>query len=208
MLGIFQHKKEEYNRLILKSLAFGSKTTKQIGEYIYLNREERPKPKDNMENEVRTIVSIISRKGYRLEELKSKQYILQEKGFYNLTAKGMCVALTLFNTVSDIFPYFKSDSTMQVLKERIYEVPQIKSFVQAYLPEKTIASWFEFAKSPEYLQFLKDYANELISQGVDLDRMSENEFQTALYGKLLSRMINLEGLLKNFQRTQNEGVKP
>ncbi|MGC8999058.1 MAG: hypothetical protein ACP5JW_06680, partial [Candidatus Bathyarchaeia archaeon] len=75
MLGIFEGKKAENNKLILKSLVFGPKTTNQIAEYIYLNQKPQIKTKRTIKKEIRKIVSIIARKGSRLEELEAKQYI-------------------------------------------------------------------------------------------------------------------------------------
>lgn len=83
-LGIFQGKKKLYNTLILKSLATGSKTTKQIAEYLYDNGHEKG---TNRGNEVKKIYSVIDRAGGRLAELSIKGYIIRKNLLWGLSKK-------------------------------------------------------------------------------------------------------------------------
>lgn len=204
MLGIFQGKKEEYNKLILKSITTGPKTTKQVSEYIYLNRAEKPKPKDNKENEVRTIVSIVSRKKSRLEELESKNYIIHENNLWHLTNKGTCVALTLYDRVAEVYPHIQSElpsnSEMRAIMNRLHGVSR---FLDVMISKGKISRAVKFGTSISFFQAVKDSTNLLIQQGVDLDRASEQGFSAMLMGELIPYYMKLEELDK-FQ----EGVKP
>jgi hypothetical protein len=189
LLGIFQTKKAEYNKLILKSLVFSSKTTSQIAEYIYLNRKAQVKPKKVNKNEVKKIVSIISRKGSRLEELESKQYIKRENGLWCLTLKGSCVALTLFDDMNEFLPYVQSklDLGFSDLAEKLHEVPIIKALVSKEELNRMLN-----VVSPKWVLTVRECTNQLIKQGLDLDNIKEKEFELILTAKLASYYTNVE----------------
>lgn len=180
-LGIFQTKKREYNELILKSLVFGAKTTNQIAEYVYLNRKSIVQTKVNR-NEVKTIVSIISRKQSRLEELESKGYIFRKDNLWNLTLKGLGVALTFFDSLELIYPKVKPllHSTVQDFAKQIDKNPTLPAILSLGSIEG--AKLFE---SPQFLQLLKDLTNELMRQGLDLDQISKENFFATLAGRIL-----------------------
>jgi hypothetical protein len=197
LIGIFQGKKEEYNKLILKALVSGRKTTKQLAEYIYLNRKQKPKPIEHASNEVKTLVSIISRKDSRLSELEDKNYIKREKNLWDLTTKGFPVALTLFNSISEILPYVEFESLSKML-DKIHEIPVI----DAFLSNKKLKEIENLGKSPQFLQHMKDCTNELISKGSDSDTMSLEEFNI----HLVSKVSYL--LLKDMGAFGVEGVRP
>jgi nucleoside diphosphate kinase len=187
MLRIFQTKKAEYNELVLKSLVFGPKTTNQIAKYIYLNRKAQIKPKKVDKNEIKKIVSIISRKNSRLEELQKYHYICRKNALWHLTHKGFPVALTRFDSINDIIPYIKPDSDLTELGMKIYEASPI---IQMLVTKDTFIKWCQFAKSPEYIMTIREYTNELIKQGVNIDDMSEAEFRTLLSIKLVRYFTN------------------
>lgn len=184
MLGIFRTKKAQNNKLILKSLATGPKTTTQIAEYIYLNRSAVPLKKLN-KNEVKTLVSIISRKDSRLDELEAKDYIFQENNLWQLTTKGLSVALTQFNSIMEVFPYIDLGSSFETIQKQLYELPIIELIFKTSVKREIFDGVFNFGKSPEYLQFVKDFTNELIAKGVDLDNTGNDEFVALLIGKLI-----------------------
>lgn len=211
MIGIFETKKAENNKLILKSLIFGDKTTRRIAEYIYHNRTEKPKLKDNIENEVRGIVSIISRKKSRLEELEHKAYISREHNLWRLTSKGLGVALTQFNNVLEIFPYVKTDFDINGFERAFYQT-RIGKVVRKDNPSFNLRKILNVGKSPEFLQFWKDYTNELMALGVDLDRMSEGEYKRLVANKSLEHffkreLAEIDRLSKKVDKfMENEGV--
>lgn len=191
MIGIFQGKKKEYNELILKSLLSGPKITKQIAEYVYSNRKERSIT-ERRGNEVKKIISTISKKDSRLEELKNKNYIFQEDGLYKLTIKGKAVALTLVDSVYDVMPY--------IIEEHKNSIPEalqlIKAnpFLKRLLRQEMLREIVHIASTPEHYQRMKDITNHLITVGVNLDDMSDLEFQNILGAELFSSLIRKRSL--------------
>lgn len=183
MIGIFEGKKREYNKLILKGLVFGPKTTKQIAEYIYLNPKAVIKPQKLNQNEVKTTVSIISRKGSRLEELETKEYIYRKENLWYLTVKGMGVALEFYDSINEVFPYVKPflHSIVEDFRKTINENPMFQFMKK--IEKKAFRSTFRFFESSEFPQFLKDFTNGLIRQGVDLDKTSLKDFIGMWLGK-------------------------
>lgn len=195
MLRIFQTKKAEYNKLILKSLVFGPKSTSQIAEYIYLNRKAQIKPKKINKNEVKKIISIISRKGSRLDELASKDYITRKDGTWHLTSKGLSVGLTLFDSVEEFLPYVILDLDLSNLTKKLHGIP----FLEAFISGETLNKMLNPRASKKWILAIRECTNELIKQGLDLDNMSEKEFQIVLSAKLVSYFTNVE-LLDKFER--------
>jgi hypothetical protein len=183
LIGIFQGKEAENHRLILKGLVFGPKTTKQIAEYIYLNRRAAVKPQKLNFNKVKTIVSIISRKGSRLEELEIKEYISRKENLWQLTPKGMGVALTSYDSIVEIYPYVKPflHSIVEDFRKTVNENPMFQFMKK--IEKNAFKISFNFFESQDFLQFLKDLTNELIRQGVDLDKTSLKDFLSMLIGK-------------------------
>ena len=186
MIGIFQYKKAVYNQKILKSLVYGPKNTQQIAEYIYRNRSIVPLNNLN-KNEVKKIVSTISRhtdkqKG-RLCELETKGYIFREESLWKLSRKGVCVALTLFNSIQDVFPFIRMDIVGNIVEEEFLGNREFKRLLNRYLPKEKVKNIFEVAKSPEILQLWKDYTNELIANGLDLDGVDNEQFTTLMVTK-------------------------
>ena len=199
MIGIFQRQKREYNELILKGLVFSPKITKQIAEYIYFNRKQKPKlklhprrAKEPDENEVKQIGAIISREGSRLEELKDKNYIFQEGNLYKLTMKGKAVALTLVDSVFDVMPY--------IIEEHRNDIPEalrlveVNPFLKKLLGQETLREILHIVSTPEFYQRVKDVTNHLITIGVDIDNMADLEFQNILASELFSAFIKQRSL--------------
>lgn len=206
MLGIFEGKKGENNRLILESLLLGPKTTKQIAEYVYNHRKGEAKPGDHAGNETKAIMSIISRKGSRLEELRHKHYIEQDNALWELTIKGFHVALTLFDNVGQFWPQVKSDQ-LSALMKAIHEIP----IVDALISDKRLKKIESYGTSSKFIERLRDCTRELIAQGVDIDSMSEEQFRLLILSKIAYALgmefLNIN-ILDVFGNIQNEGVKP
>ncbi|MEM3577404.1 MAG: hypothetical protein QXX51_03000 [Candidatus Bathyarchaeia archaeon] len=180
MLGIFKGKEAKYNKLILKALVYGAKTTNQIAEFIYLNKKAQIKPKKTNLNEVKKIVSIISRKGSRLNELEAKHYIYREKGYWHLTDKGLAVALTLFNDLTEVYPYVRTDLTLKTI-EKLFKKYGVSETLRKYGFNDWTSKIFSWARNRRnFLGFVRNSTNKLISQLIDLDSLSENEFQNLL----------------------------
>ena len=192
MIGIFQHKKEQYNKLILKSLLSGPKITKQIAEYVYSNRKERSIT-ERRGNEVKKIISTISKKDSRLEELKNKNYVFQEDNLYKLTMKGKAVALTLVDSVYDVMPYIIQEHR-NTIPEALPQLLKTKPFLKKLLNQEMLREMLKVASTPELYQRIKDITNRLITHGVDIDDMSDLEFQNILASELFSSLIRKRSL--------------
>ena len=210
MLGIFQGKKAKNNKLILKSLATGSKTTKQIAEYVYLNRKNTMKPLKLDNNEVKKIVSIISRKGSRLDELKAKHYISRKNNLLQLTIKGACVALTQFNNIMEVYPLLQVNSIVNAFAKEFHKHPTTRMLLKSSSVKKEeIDKALAFGKSPKIPQLFKDYTNELIKQGVNLDKMPDSELALLMISKGISYFLETQTseLIKALSKNLNNNTK-
>jgi len=198
-MGIFQHGKAENNKLILKALVYGPKTTKEIAEYIYFNRKQKPKlrlhpqrAKEPNENEVKSIVSKISREGSRLKELENKNYVFQEGTLYKLTMKGKAVALTLVDSVYDVMPYIIEEHKNNM--PEALQLIKVNPFLKRLLRQEMLREIVHIASTPEHYQRMKDITKHLITVGVNLDDMSDLEFQNILGAELFSSLIRKRSL--------------
>jgi len=201
VLEVFRGKKAENNKLILISLVIGGKTTKQIAEYICRTRKRATKPERLDEDELEKTMSIISRRGAqkgRLHELETKSYIKRKDGLWHLTKKGFTIALTLFNSVSELIrdDAFTWDDTIESNLRNIVR----RIVTRAHPDEGRIVNrkWLRKVLSRGVIQnclhllpVLRDCANELIYQEVDLDNMGEKKYSKKLVDKLFEYYINL-----------------
>jgi hypothetical protein len=181
ILGIFHGKKKAYNELILKSLITGSKTVKQIVEYIYLNTEQ--KKRHNPLNVKRSIYSVIDRPRGRLKELSEKQYIEKRDGLWRLTLKGFCVSLTLFKDFDSIKRCIDSELFDQAFKgqfKMFAKHPLLALLKTKYVEDKFEEYFTKVESDPRFGEWfllkLKECTEGLIKDGVDLDVLSREEF--------------------------------
>lgn len=182
LIGIFHGKKTLYNKLILKSLAYGPKTTRQIATYIYQNRG-LPTKEVNI-NKVKNIESNICRKNGGIPELDKKNYIFKEDRLWKLELKGLSIALTQFPNIMEVFPYLQLDSVLEPLQKQLYETPLYQLMFETIFKKEIANEVFAFGKSQEFPQLLKDFTNELITQGVNLDKIENDNFLAMLISKL------------------------
>ncbi len=177
-LGIFLGKKATYNQQILKALATGPKITWQLAEYIYLNRGTLPTNKLN-KNKIRSINKTLCFKEGRLNELKKKEYIIKKEGIYDLTNKGRAVSLTLFDDLSQIMPLIKDYNPSEVI-EKIEEA-FTGLFGEFVTRQKGFQNLLSVFNKPFFSQLLiqtmRDFTNKMIKDGVNLDNMSDKEFE-------------------------------
>ena len=202
MTGIFEHGKAENNKLILKALIYGPKTTTQIAEYIYFNRKQKPKirldqkrAREPNKNEVNHIESQISRKGPKgrhLQELEIKKYIFQEDSLRKLTMKGKAVALTLVDSVYDVMPYIIEEHENNI--SEALQLVKANPFLKKLLNQEVLREILKIASTPELYQRVKDITNRLMTQGVDIDSMSDLEFQNIVGSELFSSLIRRRSL--------------
>lgn len=188
-LGIFHGKKTAYNELILKGLVTGSKTVKQMAEYIYLNTEQEKR--HNPENVKRSIYSVIDRPRGRLKELSEKQYIEKRNGLWRLTLKGFCVSLTLFNNFDDVKKIIDPELFDRAVKDQMKMVDKLPlvALLKRKKAENMIKDLFgQVENDPRFgelfLYKLREYTSDIISKGVNVDDMSSEEFCAFMGGKM------------------------
>ena len=169
-LGIFQGKKREYNELILQSLLYSGKTTKEIAVWIIQNS-----PKKYWKSVYKTI----GWSGGRLKELKDRGYIKRKDLVWQLTGKGNAVVLTLENNVSKVLSLIKKDVDPVDIDDVFEKLKQIP-FISAFIKPEAIEDLKKVFLSDEYYEYVRDSVRQLIKKGVDLDSMSEEEFQDIL----------------------------
>lgn len=189
-LSIFFGKKRRYNELILKSLISGSKTVKEIVEYIYANTEH--KAKHNPVNVKRSIYSIIDRPKSRLWELQAKGYIEKRQGKWQLTLKGFCVALTCFKSFDDVAKVYDFERLYPEVAEAFKSViksPKFAPLRAPYVDDKVKEISERALKERElgrrFLEKLRDYTLKLIDEGVNLDDLSSDRFMWLMAVKLV-----------------------
>jgi hypothetical protein len=192
-LGIFTGKKEEKNRLILKSLSFGPKKTMQIAEYIYLNQANAPKVVN--QNEVRSINSIICRKNARIDEMSSKGYIERKNDLWALSSKGTSVALTLFNNFDDLRKLVDFHSLQNQFRTAVTKVKRhpVIAIITAPHQDNTLKDQYDRMEKEErfveeFITKLRDFTSEMIREGVNLDTMSNRKFQIIMASEISSWM--------------------
>lgn len=188
-LGIFHGKKGENNRLILKSLATGSKTTMQIAEYIYQNTEQ--KPFDNPINEKRKIYSVIARPNSRLQELEAKQYVHRGDALkWNLTIKGLCLALTLYE-IKEIKNYVSFEQfgiDMEKVVESLKTNPIMAIALKTKEGRKKVKEVSnKLQNDPRILEVflneMRNFMNDIIKKGIDIDSTTDNEIMFLIAGR-------------------------
>jgi len=199
-LGIFHGKKDEYNRLILKGLVTGEKTTMQIAEYIYQNSKQPPS--HNPINEKRKIYSVIARKGSRLNELEEKGYIFRGNALkWNLTTKGLCLAITFFET-SEIIKYVNFDRfgiDIQKVVESLKDNPLLAVALKTKEGKKKLKEVSDKLQSDTlvfemFLNRIKDLINDIIKKGINIDSMTDNDIMFYVAGKLSDFMKDIKFL--------------
>lgn len=182
-LGIFHGKKERTNKLILQSLVFGKKTTKQITLYII---DKTPKHRNRNYKSIYKNISWKPRG--RLPELLSKHYIKRENLLWHLTRKGYAVALTLINDADKYIGLIKNDLRdwdLDGIFKRMTQNPLMAILIR---PEsaKEIKKLF---LSTEFYDNIKSVTEELMKKGVDLDSMTEKEFDSYIIARSVQKMI-------------------
>jgi hypothetical protein len=173
-IGIFSGKSAEYNQSILETLLSKEATAWQIAEVLQKKRNPI------LDKEARfyrsqKIYSVIQRKKGRLAELENKSYIKVRDGKWSLTKKGW-IALSVKN------PDFLTNELRTL--EHIF-AQELEKEVSS-LPDNTITHPFgiqiDLAKTKtalakinptQLLRILLKEAKALLSEGIELDRISE-----------------------------------
>jgi hypothetical protein len=198
MIGIFEGQRAKNIKLILQSLLTGPKTAKEIAEFIYL-KPCLPGARINS-NEVKSIESIITRKKQNgaIPVLESKKYIARVNDKWDLTQKGSGVAMMLFN-VGQLFSYLKDEtqSFFVTYTKSMLESPFYKDFERITLKnglldkEKRGTAHSLVTTFPLVLQFLQNAVNELASESLDIDEMSNEDFMSRIQFRMAFYSFNI-----------------
>jgi len=162
-IGIFQGKKGEYNKLVLKTLYESGylKPWEMAKKIADLKR----KPKTNWYQETQKVQSVLLRtKGGRLRELLDKEYLKKTaQGYYLTDLKGFCSALTLYDKAQKpaINPYSKSYELFPELAQALEIISGLHP--EAKLEEKSI-------------EIMNQQIKKLLEKGFNLDAISNEEF--------------------------------
>lgn len=102
----------------------------------------------------------------------------------------------MFDNLEEIRPYIRTDLAVPVLEQPASDLakefeksPYLKGIMETQALREKMTNILEFGKSPQYIQWFRDYTNELINQGVDLDSMSEGEFRTLFISNCIQRFF-------------------
>ncbi len=191
-VGILQGKKALYNQLILQSLVLGKKTTMEISAYIAQNDSK-------CKTCVKSIFSIIDRKGGRLQELSEKHYIEREEKKWGLTIKGIHIALfqseNLLDQFLSVLPLKDYDNIdLDTIKQNIMLPPILSRYINV---KKFKNKYMEYVFSKQFWINRLRIAGNMINAGVDLDKLSEMEFYSMVGNLTLDEVQTLiEPLLK------------
>jgi hypothetical protein len=186
-VGIFTDKKSsKYNKLILEALLSQEITAWQIAE-ILKQKIIRTSDKESIlerRYNIQKIYSVIQRKTGRLEDLKTKGYITEKSGKYQLTRKGLValniikpdlVAIEVATNKNSLLEQFEKavsvfpDEKIESLGIQI-DVSQLKAHLKKIDPAKILGMILEETKA-------------LPSEGIELDRINEEDLLGLVKGR-------------------------
>jgi Mn-dependent DtxR family transcriptional regulator len=175
-IGIFSDKSAEYNQAILETLLPKEATAWQIAEALQKKRNPAV-DKEARLYRTQKVYSVIQRKKGRLSELKNKGYIEERDGKWSLTKKGL---IALYVEKPDLV-------TNQLQAKKHILLEQFKKEVSS-LPDETVTRplgiQIDLTKTKpalakinptELFAVLFEEARALLSEGIELDRISEKD---------------------------------
>jgi hypothetical protein len=199
-VGIFTDKNKRtvtYNRLILQILLTESLEARPLAKKIkeIMNPKQIKETKLEKRDRIQKIYSVIQRKNKgRLDDLKSKGYIVDENGKWSLTKKGL-IALSVENleiVTKEI--QAQNNNIIARLKERVEEMPNEMREPLGVKVDITEAKPRLARIDPsKVLIIMLEEARALISKGIDLDRISEEDLEDLVRARrsFLEKVIKL-----------------
>ncbi len=174
-IGIYAGKSAIYNLAILEILCQDSATSWEIAEAL----QKKVNPVENKEvrfYRTQKIYSVIQRKKGRLDDLKSKGYIEEDSGKWSLTKKGL-IALSVKNldlVVKEI--QSKKNTIVTRLKENVEAMPnEIREPLGVKVDITKAKPRLAAIDPSQVLTLILEEARALVSKGIDLDRISEED---------------------------------
>jgi hypothetical protein len=192
-IGILTGKSASYNSAILKVLLKKESTSWEIAEAL----QNKINPTENKEARFyrkQKIYSVIQRKkSGRLVDLKSKGYILEENGKWGLTKKGL-IALSVQNldlVTKEIIA--QKNTLLEKFKAKVDTIPnQIREPLGVQIDITKAKPRMARIDPLQMLVLMLEEARALISKGIDLDRISEDD----LVDLIMARRSFLEKVRK------------
>ncbi|MGD0496700.1 MAG: hypothetical protein ABSB28_11810 [Candidatus Bathyarchaeia archaeon] len=188
-IGIFIDKKSaNYNRLILEILFSQQMEAWQIAEAILRKKDPNisKEIKEVRRYHTQKIYSVIQRKNGRLEDLRNKGYIGEENGVWNLTKKGF-IALSIEkpDLVNNEIQKNKN-LLLESFQKRITSMPNgmAKVALGIHIDFSEIKPYFEKVDKLSLFHMFIEEAKTLLSEGIELDRISESDFEAIVMNKL------------------------
>ena len=187
-IGIFNDKDKRtatYNLSILEALLSRGAIAWQIAEILH--RKNNPaidKEVDEVKRyRTQKIYSVIQRKGGRLDDLKNKGYLEEENGVWSLTKKGF-IALSIKKPDLVNNEIQKNENALQELFRTAMPNGVKKVALGIYIDFSEIKPNFEkMDKLSLFHEFIEE-AKTLLSEGIDLDRISESNFEAIVLNKV------------------------
>src|SRR5271157_217269 len=184
-IGIFKDKSREYNLAILRELySRGAAKAWQLAERIQKKRNPGLTNKAEIFVEKQAIYSVIQRKKGRLEDLAAKGYIEESDGLWMLTLKGN-LELSLQQDIQKELESVGSevtDEAIGVFRRRVETIPDgtIRapfglSFDRGRSKEDMLRMAQHIMKNPSVFRALAMEIQNLVDEGIDLDRIDENQ---------------------------------
>lgn len=182
-LEIFRGKKAKYNKLILRALYDkGYLKAWDIAKEVVMNDPERKveRKKRYWYQDTLKVYSVFVRKGGRLEELLSKEFIETMDKRYRLTFnKGICSALTLYENIRE-----PAIDELSLISRTFPEFKQMFEIISRLYPETGV----------ERYKIMLRVTERLLEKGLSFDRITNRQFneffnsemnETLLRGELM-----------------------
>ncbi len=175
-IGIFSGKSTNYNLAILETLLRQPATAWQIASAIQ-KKINPSKGKDVIYYRTQKIYSVIQRKSGRLDDLHSKGYIKEEKGKWKLTRKGL-IALNVEKPEFVKSAFQESKDTLDTMfKQYISAIPDgtLREPFGIQIDISKLKPYFETFDPMRLLKVFLEESEILLSQGIELDSISEKD---------------------------------
>lgn len=188
-LKIFSGKGAKNNETILKLLfEKGCLSPWKLANEMALNDPER-KLKEDPYHKAQKIQSVLIRENGRLDDLVEKGFIEKtEKGYCLTFEKGFCSALTLYK---------------EIPKPAIDEATKIEAFAPELREMLDAMIRYQPQAQIEAYKIMQEITNDLLNKGLDLEKISNNEFNrfyAAQYEEL--QLKELKKVKKNEEKRE------
>lgn len=189
-VGILADRKSsKYNQLILEALFEKELTAWELSEIIKEKMPSKEKIENALEKRYHTqkIYSVIQRKNGRLDDLKNKGYVTENNGVWSTTKKAL-IALSIDKPEL-------INSKMQSNKEKFTKLfdlyiennKNVKNVFGLSIDLSKMKPFFEKVDFGYLFELIIEEAKVLLTSGIELDRISEDDFLSIIYSALITK---------------------